>query len=804
MDYPEPRAGLLARLLRAVGLVKVDATTGEVDHKAGAEFVPDLAYRGTYDPKAALSAFAAFPWPFSCCEAISADLASLPIRVYRGRGADAEILDSHPVLDLLNQPSLRVDPGLWRRQLYTDLVLTGNAFQLMAGSGDTVTSLIRMHPARVTISAMNDGQVDHYRHEPGGGHPERLEFDQVLHFRGPSWTDDPSNLWGTGAVQPLHHDLTTEKAQAALAARQASTGQPSGILSPSDEMTTWSKQQVTDLRRLYESQMQEGGSGILILGGQASFEKLAWTPREMEWSQVRDFVRQSTLAAFGVVPVRVGIESQNFATAQSQMRLYWGGLQGRAAIIDAGLTRLARTFDPDLTVRHDFSAVDVLQESRTERLQRVQTWAAMGVPLSEAAAYEGFDDLPFTPEDDREAEQPDQATDPADQVDDPANETEDQEAPAATGEPLAATALNGAQIASLLTILAQVAGGAITFDAALTLIGVAFPTIPEAEASRILAGAQALPEDEEQTEIGIARLISSIEHQSARQPGAAWLVETTRGEADAVWRAFVDDVQGPSERAIKKAVRGYLRGLAARIAERVPKVLAERAVGDGSVVFRIEGDWLGELVDDLNEGRIMDDELRGAIADSYERATRAAFDAMPGDLAGDFVYDPARIDQMVDDQLAELAGRRPDGKGGWIITDTGINDGTRAAVRDVVQTGLAEGATVNEIQSAIMASTRISSPMRALRIARTESNRSVNAGGVAAWEQQAEEAGVQLVLKWSAAPNARDEHKALNGVDRGADGYWRSGNAKAAHPGGFGVAGLDINCRCHYTPRIIR
>ena len=801
MDFPEPRPGLLARLLRAVGLVKVDAGTGEVAHSAGAEFVPDLSYRSPYDPKAALSAFAAFPWPFSCCEAITQDLAGLPLKLYRGQGADAEPVDDHPVLDLLGQPSSRVDQGLWRRQLYTDLVLTGNAFQLMAGTGDTVTSLIRMHPARVTISAMNDGQVDHYRYEPGGGHPERYQFDQVLHFRGPSWTDDPSNLWGTGAVQPLHHDLTTEKAQAALAARQASTGQPSGILTPSDEMTTWSHQQVKDLRRLYESQMQEGGSGILILGGQATFSKLAWTPREMEWSQVRDFVRQSTLAAFGVVPVRVGIESQNFATAQSQMRLYWGSLQGRAAIIDAGLTRLARTFDPDLSVRHDFSAVDVLQESRTERLQRVQTWAAMGVPLSEAAAYEGFDDLPFTTADDREAETPDQA-------DQPPTDTDEQEAPETSGEPLAATALNGAQIASLLTILAQVAGGAITFDAALTLIGVAFPTIPEAEAARILAGAQELPQDDDTVdtiEQEIERLIESIDHRRAAPQGEAWLSEVTQSSEDhTTWRAFVDEVQAPSERAIKQAVRGYLKGLAARIAERVPRVLAERAVGDGSIVFRIEGDWLGELVDDLNEGRIMDEELRGAISDSYRRASIAAYDAMPGDIAGDFEYDPARIDQMVDDHLADLAGRRPDGKGGWIVTDSTINDGTRAAVRDVVQTGLAEGATVNEIQAAIMSSTRISSPMRALRIARTESNRSVNAGGIAAWEKQAADAGVDLVLTWSAAPNARDEHKALNGVERGADGYWRSGTAKAAHPGGFGVAGLDINCRCHYTPRIIR
>ena len=44
-------------------------------------------------------------------------------------------------------------------------------------------------------------------------------------------------------------------------------------------------------------------------------------------------------------------------------------------------------------VFHDFSEVEALQESRTERVNRVQAWWLMGVSLSEAAALEGFDNL---------------------------------------------------------------------------------------------------------------------------------------------------------------------------------------------------------------------------------------------------------------------------------------------------------------------------------------------------------------------------------------------------------------------------
>jgi hypothetical protein len=663
---------------------------------------------------------------------------------------------------------------------------------------------------------------------------------------------------------------------------------------------------------------------VLILGGQAQFEKMSFTPREMEFSAVRDFVRSSTLAAFDVPPARVGLPNTNYATALAQSKRYWEGLQGRASLIDAELTRLAKLFDPSLSVHHDFSAVESLQESRSARLERVQTWAMMGVPLSEAAAYEGFDDLPFTPEDDVEAD--DQApVDDADQA--PTEDTDNEPAADSTEEPLAATALNGAQIASLLQILGSVAMGAITFDAALALIGVAFPTIPEDEAVRILQGAQdvdpeaaeaetdqridrakydeidfSVPDgvtdelakglawhedghsgdgltpatvswarrmvngedispdkavkmrawlarheadkqgegfspgedgfpspgrvawalwggdpaltwssklveqmqraDEADNQNTLRQLIDSIEHRAPRD-GAHWLVTASAQQVDTVWRAFIDDVQKPAERKIERVMRDYLKGHAARIAARVPKVLAQRAVGDDSIVFKIEGDWLDELMQAQAEGETLLQAMSGPLRESYELSIDTAFEKMPGELAGDFAYDPERLDRLVEDQLADLVGRRPDGKGGFIVTNSTVNDSTRKEVRRIVQTGLAEGSTVNEIQAAIMASTNISSPMRALRIARTESNRSTNAGGIAAWEQQAADAGVEVVFRWRAQPNARDSHKALHNQPRSEDGYWHSGGAKAKSPGGFGVAGLDINCRCHYTPEVI-
>jgi hypothetical protein len=60
-------------------------------------------------------------------------------------------------------------------------------------------------------------------------------------------------------------------------------------------------------------------------------------------------------------------------------------------------------------------------------------------------------------------------------------------------EPLAATALNGAQIASLLKILTDISAGVISKDAGVAIIVASFPTIPESVARRIVSGAQSLP-----------------------------------------------------------------------------------------------------------------------------------------------------------------------------------------------------------------------------------------------------------------------------------------------------------------------
>lgn len=75
----------------------------------------------------------------------------------------------------------------------------------------------------------------------------------------------------------------------------------------------------------------------------------------------------------------------------------------------------------------------------------------------------------------------------------PADPTADPLETAASGANMAATALNGAQVASLLGIITQVGQGAISADAAVLVITSAFPTISEDVARQMVSSPPATP-----------------------------------------------------------------------------------------------------------------------------------------------------------------------------------------------------------------------------------------------------------------------------------------------------------------------
>jgi len=581
-EYLTVRPSWFTRLLRGVGLLP----SGEVAFEAGADFAASQPAHPGYPKGDALSAYAAFPWVYSCVDAISSDLAGLPLMAVRGTGADAERLDSHPVLDLLAQPSTRVSAQLFRKQLITDYILTGDAYALIAGEREPV-ALLRMIPQRVTVKPWADGQPGQYLYDSSGKTRE-YTFEEVLHLRSPSWEDDPSNLYGTGAVRPLDHDLRTELASIKSAEQTAKTGRPSGIISPSEPDAVWGKEQISRIRKGYERQMS-GQSGLLILGGPAKFDSLQMTPRDLEFSQQREMTRSATLAVFSVPPTRVGLPTANYATAREQARVYWQTLQSRAAFIDVELTRLAQMFPGSESVRvvHDFSAVEALQESRSDRVLRVRQWYDMGLSLADAAAFEGFEELP---------EQ--EFADELDSMDgQPEPEADEAEAENLRG-------LFG-------TVEKQVAEPAPAPE----------PALQPEEARSVFASWY---DDDDEDE------------DKRRE----YIIPQTREERVEVWKGYIERLHEPAERKINILMRGFFTKQSKRYASRLRRFYNQKGITKAPPTEQ----ELTQILASEKEKAALRQLVLPIFSSLLEQSYQLAIRQMD---AGDRVFDPIRLDGAI-------------------------------------------------------------------------------------------------------------------------------------------------------------
>lgn len=118
-----------------------------------------------------------------------------------------------------------------------------------------------------------------------------------------------------------------------------------------------------------------------------------------------------------------------------------------------------------------------------------------------------------------------------------------------------------------------------------------------------------------------------------------------------------------------------------------------------------------------------------------------------------------------------------------------------------VTRGIATGQMYSEIARNIRYAAGI--PLRrAKTIARTEASR-VQEQATFDAAQEAKASGADVVKQWSSRRDGktRDTHRMLDGQVREVNEAFTVNGKKAMHPHGFGVAELDINCRCTMLTR---
>lgn len=384
-------ASLLSPVARLLSPAEVERQIG-----VGAAGVA-IPTKAEYPTDTSMSAIARFPWVRACVQARASDLAGLPLIAVRvlpdGSRERLPLSDRDAqVLRLLSRPNPQTTGNRFRRQLSADLDLTGNAFILVVRDAMGPAALYRLHPSDVQpIVTSHLGIVSSYRVSTDDGHID-YPHEDVLHIADISWRDGRREVLGESRIRTLHHDLLAVMASKDHLTKQAQRGRPTFLATPKGG-NGMGPGGIDRLSNTMEERMREG-KGMLVVGAELVVTPLNLTARDMEFGELESRACEATLAVFDVPLVRVHKEGANYGTAKQQMRNYWESLQhGAGRMFDDAWSLL--TGDPTLRIEHDFTAVEALQLSRTERLDRAAVWVSqLGATPDKAAVYEGFQNSP--------------------------------------------------------------------------------------------------------------------------------------------------------------------------------------------------------------------------------------------------------------------------------------------------------------------------------------------------------------------------------------------------------------------------
>ena len=390
MSDLEKRQGYFVRLWDAItGKSYAQPVPKPKEENRGAAWAAPAGVRPTYSQGASLAAYGIHGYTHAAAKRSAQDLAALPIKLLKGKGANTEEIAESDVLDLLAQPNSKESGFMLRESLLTDLMLAGNCYILLLGPRDNrPLSLVRLHPDEVRIVTDPKMGITGYEHNSSGSvvvyPPER-----VIHGKNYSYAKGAQSVYGCGAVEALSREIDADLNAQKLASDASAKGRPDILLYPKEDGDIWPSETRRQIADQYSGLASEGGA--LVLSGQVEVRELQLSPREMEFEASRRMARESISAVMGVPPTVLGLPAANYATSRQQAINYWTNQIKKGKQLGELLTLIAQRFNPDYRIEHDYSGVESLQSVRTEQLNRVQMHIVNGIDPQAAYAAEGLD-----------------------------------------------------------------------------------------------------------------------------------------------------------------------------------------------------------------------------------------------------------------------------------------------------------------------------------------------------------------------------------------------------------------------------
>ncbi|MFN3867624.1 MAG: phage portal protein [Hyphomicrobiaceae bacterium] len=319
--------------------------------------------------------------------------ATIPLLLYEG----ATDLDSHPLLDLLANPSAELTGTEFFESWYGYLLVSGNAYIEAVAVDGRLRELHALRPDRMRVVPGRDGWPEGYDYTVGGN-TVRLSGDvtdgvrRILHQR----LFHPANdYYGMSPIEAAAsaidiHNQAGKWNKALL----DNSARPSGALVYSSREGQLTDEQFERLKGELETGFQgarKAGRPMLLEGG-LDWKPLGMSPKDMDFVEARNAAAREIALALGVPPMLLGIPGDNtYSNYQEATRSLWRQtvlpLVSRSA--KALSTWLAPAWGDRLELRPDLDAIDALSSERDQLWSRLERSSFLTRDEKRAAAGYG-------------------------------------------------------------------------------------------------------------------------------------------------------------------------------------------------------------------------------------------------------------------------------------------------------------------------------------------------------------------------------------------------------------------------------
>jgi HK97 family phage portal protein len=443
----------------------------------------------------------------ACIRVLSTSVAGLPFHLYRRLpGGGKEIAREHPLYRLLHtQPNSWQTSFEWREQMMLHLLSHGLALDEKVYTGGAISEIVPLHPSRVKTEQLENNRL-RYTYREASGSSTVYTQDAVMSVRGMS--DDGVN--GMSTIELARDAIGLARACEIHGATFFGNGaRPGVILSTDHEL---SPEAAENTRNQWERAHRgpDRSHRAAVLQGGLKVNELGGNNQESQFLEARRFQVEEVCRLFGVPPHLVGdLTRSSFSNIEQQsLDFLTNGLMPYLRRIESSIARDLLEGDDEYFA--EFDTRGVLRADAAGRGSYYNTLWNLGVlSVNEIRSLENLNpvesgDVRFVQLNmttlDKAAATPEPM--PATVVEEivvdetaPAPEPVADAAPveAEEGPQIADVSLNGAQVSSLLEIVAQYNAGLLNEQGAKAIIAAAFPGIPASTIDAIIAGTSTAP-----------------------------------------------------------------------------------------------------------------------------------------------------------------------------------------------------------------------------------------------------------------------------------------------------------------------